>query len=288
MTLNVDGLAGRPDTMLSGDDFVILLSPLPRMRRRMNARQLQIIQLVNERGSISVSELSRLTHVSEVTVRQDLNTLEKGSYLKRVHGSAISLEGDDVAARMQARFPLKQGLAEYAASLVKPGESVFIEGGSTNALLARCLANNDTITIVTVSHYIAGLLKSSRCEVIVLGGLYQKSSESVVGPLTRSCIQQVHFQKAFIGIDGWHPDTGFTGRNMLRSDIVNAVMAKDIDTFALTDSSKFGQFHPYPIAVDKPFRHVITDTGLEARYRQLLEQQGICVHQVNENIPGVA
>ena len=254
----------------------------------MNARQLQIVQLVNERGSVSVSELSRITKVSEVTVRQDLNMLEKGSYLKRVHGSAVSLESDDVEARMQARFPLKQGLAEYAASLVNPGESVFIEGGSTNALLARYLANDDTITIVTVSHYIAGLLKDSRCEVIVLGGLYQKSSESVVGPLTRSCIQLVHFQKAFIGIDGWHPDTGFTGKNMLRSDIVNAVMAKDIETFALTDASKFGQIHPYSLAMDKPFRHVITDEGLSAQYRIMLEQQNISVHLVKEKITGVA
>lgn len=258
------------------------------VKREMNARQLQIIQLVNERGSVSVSELSRITNVSEVTVRQDLNLLEKGSYLKRVHGSAVSLESDNVAARMQARFPLKQSLAEYAASLVNPGESVFIEGGSTNALLARYLADDESITIVTVSHYIAGLLKDSRCEVIVLGGLYQKSSESVVGPLTRSCVQLVHFQKAFIGIDGWHPDTGFTGKNMLRSDIVNAVMAKDIETFALTDSSKFGLIHPYPLATDKPFRHLISDRGLAPEYRHILQQQNTNVHQVQEKISGVA
>lgn len=248
----------------------------------MNARQLQIIQLVNERGSISVSELSRVTSVSEVTIRQDLNALEKESYLKRVHGSAVAIESDDVAARMQSRFPLKQGLAEYAASLIGDGESVFIEGGSTNALLARYLATNPTLTIVTVSHYIASLLKDSLCEVIVMGGLYQKSSESVVGPLTRTCIHQVHFQKAFVGIDGWHPDTGFTGKNMLRSDIVNAVMAKEVETFALTDSTKFGQIHPYPLGSEKPFRNVITDTSLTPQYLQILEQQGIHVHQVNE------
>ncbi|MDU4093918.1 MAG: DNA-binding transcriptional regulator YciT [Pantoea sp.] len=250
----------------------------------MNARQLQIIQLVNERGSVSVSELSRITNVSEVTVRQDLNTLEKNSYLKRVHGSAVSMESDNVEARMQSRFSLKQSLAEYAAAQVHSGESVFIEGGSTNALLARHLANDDSITIITVSHYIAGLLKDSRCEVIVLGGLYQKSSESVVGPLTRSCIQQVHFQKAFIGIDGWHPETGFTGKNMLRSDIVNAVMAKDVETFALTDSSKFGLIHPYPLTPDKPFRHVISDQGLSPEYQHMLERQEIRVHQVKEKI----
>lgn len=246
----------------------------------MNARQLMIIQLVNERGSISVGELAKITEVSEVTVRQDLNMLEKASYLKRIHGAAVSTESDDVQARMHARFPLKQDLAEYAASFVKEGESVFIEGGSTNALLARFLSNNKDITIVTVSHYIASLLKESQCEIIVLGGLYQKSSESVVGPLTRSCIQQVHFQKAFIGIDGWHPDTGFTGKNMLRCDIVNAVMDKGVETFALTDSSKFGHIHPYPISHSHHFSHVITDSGLSAEYQAILEQRDTRVHIV--------
>lgn len=208
--------------------------------------------------------------------------LERESYLKRVHGSAVSIESDDVEARMQARFSLKHGLAEYAASLINDGESVFIEGGSTNALLACCLAGNETITIVTVSHYIAGLLKDSRCEVIVLGGSYQKSSESVVGPLTRSCIQQVHFQKAFIGIDGWHPDTGFTGKNMMRCEIATAAMAKGVEAYALTDSSKFGQIHPYPMSNEHPFHYVITDSGLSKEYANYLKNNKITVHEVRE------
>lgn len=246
----------------------------------MNSRHQLIIQLVNERGSISVSELSQLTNVSEVTTRQDLNLLEQGSYLKRVHGSAVSINGDDVGARMNSRFAVKKALAEYAASLVQDGEAVFIEGGSTNALLARALAENSTITIITVSHYIASLLKESRCEVVVLGGLYQKSSESVVGPLTRLCIQHVHFQKAFIGIDGWHPDTGFTGRNMLRSDVSSAVLAKGIETFALTDSSKFGVIHPFPMTLEHAFSQLITDNGIGSDHLQTLQQQNLRVHLV--------
>ncbi|OON37968.1 DeoR family transcriptional regulator [Izhakiella australiensis] len=249
----------------------------------MNARQLQIVELVNQRGTISVAELSQLAGVSEVTVRQDLNVLEKGSYLKRIHGAAIATAGDDVGVRMKTRFPLKQRLAAYAASLVSNGESVFIEGGSANALLARSLAQNGDITIVTVSHYIAGLLKEAACEVIVLGGLYQKSSESVVGPLTRSGIGQVHFQKAFIGIDGWHADTGFTGRNMLRCDVVNAVLAKGVETWALTDSSKFGQIHPYAIASGgSHLQRVITDDGIGEEYQTQLAQRNITLRLINE------
>lgn len=70
----------------------------------------------------------------------------------------------------------------------------------------------------------------------------------MVGPLTRQFIHQVHFSKAFIGIDGWQADTGFTGRDMMRSDVVNAVLEKGSEAIVLTDNSKFGCVHPYPWA----------------------------------------
>ncbi|WP_299996321.1 DNA-binding transcriptional regulator YciT [uncultured Cedecea sp.] len=248
----------------------------------MNSRHQQIIHLVNLRGNISVSELARQTGVSEVTVRQDLNLLEKESYLRRTHGSAVALDSDDVGARMQTRYPLKQVIATRAATLVNDGESVFIEGGSTCALLARTLADRRGLTIITVSHYIAHLLKDSACEVVVLGGLYQKESASVVGPLTRFSLQHIHFHKAFIGIDGWHENTGFTGRNMLRSDVINALMEKEGEKIVLTDSSKFGQVHPYPLSPEIPFSHIITDDGLASEYQRVINKQGILLTKVSE------
>jgi DeoR/GlpR family transcriptional regulator of sugar metabolism len=188
-----------------------------------------------------------------VTIRQDLNTLEKQSYLRRTHGFAVPLDSDDVETRMMNNYTVKRELADYAASLVSDGETVFIENGSCNALLARRLGEQRGITIITVSSYIAHLLKDALCDVILLGGIYQKKSESVVGPLTRQYVQQVHFSKAFIGIDGWLPDTGFTGRDMMRSDVVNAVLEKGNEAIVLTDSSKFGAVHPYTLGVGNCF-----------------------------------
>lgn len=248
----------------------------------MNTRQQNIIQLVNERKSVSVSELAQISGVSEVTIRQDLNALERGSYLKRAHGYAVAIESDDVDARMQTNFQLKKSLADYAASLVDDGDCVFIEGGSTNALLARTVAETKEVTIITVSHYIAHLLKDTDCDVITLGGLYQKNSQSVVGPLTRSGIQQVHFHKAFIGIDGYHPDTGFTGRNMMRCDVIDAVLSKGVETIVLTDSSKFGLIQPYPLSNDHQISRVVTDTLLPQAYRDKLAALDIKLDLVAE------
>ncbi|MCV9878117.1 DeoR/GlpR family DNA-binding transcription regulator [Brenneria izbisi] len=248
----------------------------------MNARQQNIIQLVNQRKSVSVSELAQISGVSEVTIRQDLNALERNSYLKRAHGYAVAIESDDVDARMQTNFQLKKSLADYAATLINDGDCVFIEGGSTNALLARYVANAKDVTIITVSHYIAHLLKDTDCDVITLGGLYQKNSQSVVGPLTRSGIQQVHFHKAFIGIDGYHPETGFTGRDMMRCDVIDAVLSKGVETIVLTDSSKFGLIQPYPISTDHQVSRVITDIHLPPAYQDKIASLSIKLDLVAE------
>lgn len=246
----------------------------------MNSRQQTILQLVIDKGRMSVSELAKMTGVSEVTIRQDLNLLEKQSYLRRTHGFAVPLDSEDVETRMMNNFALKRELADFAASLVRPGETVFIENGSSNALLARALATQPDITIITVSSYIAHLLKETPGEVILLGGIYQKKSESMVGPLTRQYIQQVHFSKAFIGIDGWQPETGFTGRDMMRADIVNAVLEKGSEAIVLTDSSKFSAIHPYPLGPMNQFNRVITDDNLSTEKQLQLEQSGLTVNIV--------
>lgn len=247
----------------------------------MNSRQQTILQMVIDKGQVSVAELAKITGVSEVTIRQDLNTLEKQSYLRRAHGYAVSLDSEDVETRMMTNYTLKRQLAEFAASLVNPGESVFIENGSSNALLARTLAEQKDVTIITVSSYIAHLLKETQCEVILLGGIYQKKSESMVGPLTRQFIQQVHFSKAFIGIDGWQPETGFTGRDMMRSDVVNAVLEKGSEAIVLTDSSKFGAVHPYTLGPIARFSRVITDSKISDRDRIQMEKAGLTVNIVD-------
>lgn len=246
----------------------------------MNARQQSILQMVIDQGRMSVGDLARMTGVSEVTIRQDLNLLEKQSYLRRMHGFAVPLDSEDVETRMMNNFALKRELAAFAANLVSPGETVFIENGSSNALLARVLSEQPGVTIITVSSYIAHLLKETPGEVILLGGIYQKKSESMVGPLTRQYIQQVHFSKAFIGVDGWQNETGFTGRDMMRADVVSAVLDKGCESIVLSDSSKFGAVHPYPLGPSHKFNRVIADDNLSADQQRQLEMSGLTVNIV--------
>ncbi len=93
----------------------------------MNARQQSILQVVIDKGRMSVADLAKMTGVSEVTIRQDLNLLEKQSYLRRTHGYAVPLDSEDVETRMMTHFAIKRELASRAAALVNTGETVFIE-----------------------------------------------------------------------------------------------------------------------------------------------------------------
>lgn len=241
----------------------------------MNARQNQIVQLVNERKRIQVTELVELIGVSGVTIRQDLNFLEQEGYLKRVHGAATTLQSDDIDNRLEVHFNIKQSLANKAADLVARNETVLIEGGSANALLARTLAERGDVTIVTPSAYIAHLIRNTTANIILLGGVYQHQGESLVGPLTKLCIENIHFSTAFLGVDGFHQDTGFTSRDMMRADIASTILAKQRRNIILTDSSKFGQIYPSTIGRFDQISILLSDNNASQSDLSFLKQQGI-------------
>ncbi|MEX3070767.1 DNA-binding transcriptional regulator YciT [Vibrio alginolyticus] len=244
----------------------------------MNPRQNEILQLVNDRKRVQVTELVDVIGVSGVTIRQDLNFLEKEGYLKRVHGAAMALQSDDIDNRLEVRFDIKQALANKAADLVAPNETVLIEGGSANALLARTLAERGDVTIITPSAYIAHLIRNTSANIILLGGVYQHQGESLVGPLTKLCIENIHFSTAFLGIDGFQPDTGFTSRDMMRAEIASTILAKNRRNIVLTDSSKFGQIFPSTIGRVEQISIVLTDSSAPEAAIEFLKQNGITVY----------
>jgi len=241
----------------------------------MNSRQNEILQLVNDRKRVQVTELVDAIGVSGVTIRQDLNYLEEQGYLKRVHGAATALQSDDLDTRLEVRFDIKQSLANKAADLVSANETVLIEGGSANALLARTLAKRGDVTIITPSAYIAHLIRNTSANIILLGGVYQHQGESLVGPLTKLCIENIHFSTAFLGVDGFHQDTGFTSRDMMRAEIASTILAKKRRNIVLTDSSKFGQIFPSTIGSTTQISILLTDDKAEKEDLDFIRQQGV-------------
>jgi DeoR/GlpR family transcriptional regulator of sugar metabolism len=214
--------------------------------------------------------------VSGVTIRQDLSQLEQQGFVKRVHGGAILNDTDDISTRMVFHYHHKLNIARKAASLVEDGETILIEAGSTNALVARELAERKkNITIITPNAFIARELKEySEIPVILIGGLYQRQSESLVGSLAKVCIDQLNFHKAFIGVDGFTPAAGFTGKDMMRAEMISYLAQKSPCVVVVTDSSKFQKAELSKYFGAEDVDYVITDKGIPAEDKAFLENAG--------------
>ena len=244
----------------------------------MNPRQQRIIDRISGDAKTSVSELADLLGVSAVTVRRDLSYLQEEGFLKRVHGGAVLQDADDISKRLVVNYDRKLAIARKAASFVEENDTILIESGSTNAILVKELADRERINIITTNVFIAReLRKNKRAGVILLGGEYQHESESLVGALTRLCLEHINFSKAFIGVDGFSRESGFTSTNMMRAEISSQIVRKGARIFVVTDSSKFGRVHLASLFQPQDVHCLITDSGIPGPDRKYLEEQGVQV-----------
>src|SRR4030042_182329 len=241
----------------------------------LNERQSKILKLLGRNDRISVTELAALLKVSSVTIRQDLNLLEAEGLLKRIHGGAVLKDADDIDNRMGINYDKKLRIAKKVATLVDDGDTVLIESGSVNALLAKELIKKK-VTIITTNIYIARQFrKDEQAKIILLGGLYQHESESLVGKITKACIDQVNYDKAFIGIDGYTSKAGFTLRDLLRAEISGYIIKNSREVFIVSDSSKFGKAELTNICFVNDIHHIATDDELDKSFITEFRKAGI-------------
>jgi DeoR/GlpR family transcriptional regulator of sugar metabolism len=247
----------------------------------MNDRHREILKHLSVDHETSVKHLTEVLGVSSVTIRQDLNLLEQEGLLKRVHGGAVLKDADDIANRLGLNYDKKLKIARRAAKFVDHGETVLIESGSVNALLARELVKKGRINILTTNIFIARQFrKIHEANIVLLGGIYQHQSESMVGKITKLCIDNINFSKAFIGIDGYTDNAGFTSRDFFRAEISTHIIQKSNEVFILSDSGKFGQEAITNICFPKDVKHVITDDKLDTSYHNSLVSLGVDVCKV--------
>lgn len=241
----------------------------------LNERQKKILKLLGSDNQASVRQLAEEMGVSTVTIRQDLNFLESEGLLKRVHGGAVMEDADDIASRLGVNYEKKLRIARKVASLINDGDTILIESGSANALLARELADRN-VTIITTNVYIARQFrKGVPARVILPGGIYQQGSESLVGKITKACIDKLNYDKAFIGVDGYTAAAGFTSRDLFRAEVSSHIISRCRDVFIVTDSSKFGRTGLTNICFPSDIRHIATDSDLDSKYVAEFRKTGI-------------
>ena len=232
----------------------------------------RILKALAEDGHATVLELASLLEVSPATIRQDLTVLESEGLLRRVHGGAELTEMEDLSHRMAFNYQEKLRIAKKAAEHVKDGDTILVQSGSINALFVKELASVKGLTVITANAFIARAIDQTKgCAVILIGGIFQKDAESLVGNLAKLCVANLNFNKVFIGIDGFTFETGFTGREMMRAELVQDIVAKGQEIFILTDSTKFGKIAISKYCDLEEVDWVITDDQLPDDYRRGIE-----------------
>lgn len=212
-------------------------------------RETLILELLTAENKLEVSALAEQVGVSQVTMRKDLDELERRGIIVREHGYAVLRSSDDIQSRIAYHYEEKRRIAERAAELVENGDTIMIESGSCCALLADVLAEcRRDLTIVTNSAFIADYIRG-KCsfQIILLGGVYQPEAQVMVGPMVRTCVDEFFVNHFFIGVDGYSDRTGFTNQDHMRAAAVRDMAHQAEKVVVLTESEKFNRRGVVPL-----------------------------------------
>jgi DeoR family galactitol utilization operon repressor len=238
-----------------------------------NERDRAIISSLLERGSVTVADLSRDLAVSEVTIRSDLKGLEKRGLLSRVHGGAVPAIHPHILERQNLRLEEKQHIARAAAGLVRDGDTVMIEAGTTLALVCRYLGARRDVHLVTNSALAFNIAKNNpSLKITLCGGEFRSSTESFVGPIAVETIRRFNVNIAFIGTDGFGARNGITTHLLEGGEIIKVMKEQARQTILLTDSTKYGRAGPVTIMPLSGADGIITDPQIPAEAAAEMEE----------------
>lgn len=207
-------------------------------------RKRYILEALNSRGCISLKEVAKALKVAEITIRRDFEKLEAEGKLKRVQGGAAALEeldGAELATpqKLSVNSREKSLVAEYAASLVKDGDCVFIDSGTTMYPLANLLIRK-RIQIITNNTLLLNMIKKSTARIFLVGGEYVPNYNMSVGPFALEMLRQFYFDCAFLSCSGFDVTNQVVYSTEPESMVIKqTAMEIASKNYLLLDSSKF-------------------------------------------------
>ncbi|WP_462409542.1 DeoR/GlpR family DNA-binding transcription regulator [Neobacillus sp. Marseille-QA0830] len=245
-------------------------------------RQKKIVELVNERLSVRVSELSKIFSVTEETIRRDLEKLEKESLLMRSHGGAVSIEKDNQGEisyleREITNAEQKKAIAVAAVRTIEPGDQIILDASTTAWYVAKELPDMP-LTVLTNSIKVSiELSKKEQIRVISTGGTLLAQSLSFVGPLAERSLGMYHVNKVLLSCKGVHLERGLSDTNELQALLKKQMMDISDERIIMVDSSKFGNKAFSQICAISKVDCIITDSNLNEETKRQLEEMNIRV-----------
>lgn len=245
-------------------------------------RRRKILELLEKEGRVTVSDLVGRFTVSAVTARADLDTLSEIGALVRSHGGAVKpaspIQDYPIHFKETLRHAEKVRIGSAAAQLVKSGQTIILDSGTTTVEVARHLKMLQIrpLTVITNALNIAYELGTlPQVSVIMLGGILRPTSHSLVGPHAEQALRDLNADHLFLGVDGMDPDIGPSTPDLLEAQL-NALMIRiSRDVTAVADSSKFQRRSLSVIARVEAIRRVITDSQVEPGVVDVLRSHGV-------------
>ncbi len=243
-------------------------------------RRTQILKKLEKEERLSVTELSKLYDVSEVSIRNDLGKLEEKGLLIRTRGGAIKKQpvNFDLSLNMRVnRFKKeKQRIGKKAIELIQEGDTIVMDSGSTTLEISKNLANFKNIKLITNSLPIAEQVADfGGVEVIIAGGILRPEMRSLIGPMAEQNLRNYFCDIAFLGTDGIEFDKGIYTPIIHEATLSKTMMEIAKKVVVVTDSSKFGRKSFVKISSIDMVDAIITDNGIPYGEKQKILDNGI-------------
>lgn len=245
-------------------------------------RRQRIVDILQTEGTVSTKKLSDMLGVSQMTVRRDLEYLEGRSTIKRHFGGASKNSVDeraitDFSLRLQSEVTEKRQIARRALSLIREGDVVFLDHGTSCAYLAEELAHFSNIKVLTHSLPIVNALSETPIQVICIGGTLHRPNECFIGPLAEEILTRFHAPKAFLTTQGIDLHQGLSNGDLFESHMKLLISDRADEVVVLADHTKFSTRGLYPNIPIEKIGTIVTDSATSAETIDDYRRIGISV-----------
>lgn len=247
---------------------------LPHQRRE------KILELIREDGHAKVLDLSRLFKVTEVTIRQDLERLEKEGMIKREHGGAVLTNMDagvkNITLQNQKNMAEKVAIAQKAVSFIENGDTIILDSGSTTTEIAKLLVDFQNITVITNALNIAFILGAHpNINLVVTGGEFKAPTLSLTGQKAADFFYNLNVDKLFLATAGITLKSGLTYPSISDICVKRAMIESANEVYLVADSSKIGINSFASLGALSLINLLITDSNISKENEEMLKGNDI-------------
>lgn len=248
-------------------------------------RRKYILSLIKQNGSVVIEDLAKELNVSPMTIRRDLIYLEKNNMVVRTHGGAVSFnslhEEVPYQDKVGSEIEEKKRIADYASSLIKEGQTIILDAGTTTMEIAKKMMGLKNIVVITTDLLTAVYLsKSKDIQVYCTGGLIQNEIGACIGTKAESFLMDICADIAFIGASAVDLKDGVTSPTMEKAIIKKRMLEASDQAILVVDYTKFGKKSFAKICSLEEFDLIITDDKIDRILLKNIREQGIPIQVV--------